>query len=1092
MDTIASPEYDFTHNLITDRNEYFRQKAIEQQNHIVNFAQCATRTSEALVWTYRTTNCDVISVITTSTITKEGKMRDIHIRPQEVKRLGHLTPSVLIIFWSCSSVYLTRLKPPSIKLAQKDLLGNSPYDIGLSVDVVKKTKKMNQLLHQEKKEFMAKLNVTRFVRSKLELDATTKIQAIYRGYYVRKNFGEIRHYLVTNSMIRANIRSFLNHHGYATMGLARYTKERQALRHFCATLIQTAFRCLLSRKCLRRLKYDRKQLKRVQAALVIQARVRGISSRARVKALIEKRRIILYRLSVIKIQAALRGMFGRRKVWRRRYRLYVLAARIIQSWYRAKYSRRMANHIKHIMHLRRTNRGALMMQKVVRRFLSVRRVARIRLRRLHVLIFTWVTRIQCLVRKFLARVNTGKRRRIVRDRLAEEKRLQEESEMAQLAAKLQAENRALLDSADIYLQAREGNTVGVEDIFKGLMGGEPLQVTDTNADGDTLLTIAAAYGNVDLLRKCILWGFDVNHRNNEGLTAIMVAAKANHLSAFQYLLSFYKSSEVATPEPVDTALQTDENKAEEGGNVPLSSESAESVVEGDASPPVAVDVSKKTESSTADGPILLLEQEDIGFLLVTAAANAAIADLTMLQALLLQGFDVNTPSQAGMTAIHAICEIGHVEGFKLLSVKFKAKIEGLDELGQSPLHKASSSSLQIVQWILGLDPEFHTYMSEQSRLSSIQTPDGDGKDCLLIAALSGQSEILELMDGIVSAAGSSGLSKRQSRLDSHNAENESDEISWSPQDISKTMQLVSSGNIFCLHRVLESGFELDWQQEEDGLTMALAASSRGDIDVANLLLQRGADFSLVDSVGRNCMHYAALHGQNASEFIAHLLSHPAAGSCRVTKALLIAADSDGNTPFHLAAEEGTEINVDLLAAEIFPEVLNIQNKKGMTPLSLACSNYHEKLTLAYLRLGADALTIDESERSCLWHIFHPKETILSTRRPLCSEYMSVSGLTSPARKDKDEEVVRVGQECAVVVALLKAGCTLYTEYGRTPEEMLRLPNPVIGSPQISSDPSSEPGDVALQECAMTLFKSIIPSIISPLDAWRLCKYSSSM
>eukprot|EP00981_Chlorochromonas_danica_P010581 scaffold3290_cov165-Ochromonas_danica.AAC.24 len=949
---------------------------------------------------------------------------------------------------------------------------------------------MNQMLHEEKKEFMAKLNVTRFVRSKLELDATTKIQAIYRGYYVRKNFGEIRHYLATNSMIRANIRSFLNHRGYATMGLAQYTKERQALRKFCATLIQTAFRCLLSRKCLRRLKYDRKQLKRVQAAVVIQARARGISARGRVKALIEKRRIILYRLSVIKIQAALRGMFGRRKVWRRRYRLYVLAARIIQSWYRAKYSHRMANHIKHIMQLRKTNRGALMMQKAVRRFLSIRRVARIRLRRLHVLIFTWVTCIQCLIRKFLARVNTGKRRRIVRDRLAEEKRLQEENEKAKLAAQMQAENRALLDSADIYLQAREGNTVGVEDIFKGLMGGESLQVTDTNADGDTLLTIAAAYGNVDLLRKCILWGFDINHRNNEGLTAIMVAAKANHLPAFQYLLSFYKASEVATPEPVDTALQTDTSKAEEEGNAPLTSENTESVVEGEAlPPPAAVDVNKKTESSTVDGPILLLEQEDIGFLLVTAAANAAIADLTMLQALLLQGFDVNTPSQAGMTAVHAICEIGHVEGFKLLTAKFKAKIEGVDELGQSPLHKASSSSLQIVQWILGLDPEFHTYMSEQTRLSSIQAPDGDGKDCLLLAALSGQSEILELMDGIVSAAGSSGLSKRQSRLDGHNAENESEEISWSPQDISKTMQLVLSGNIFCLHRVLESGFELDWQQEEDGLTTALAASSRGDIDVANMLLQRGADFSLVDSRGRNCMHYAALHGQNASEFIAHLLSHPTAGSCRVTKALLIAADSEGDTPFHLAAKDGTEINVDLLAAEIFPEVLNIQNKQGMTPLSLACSNYHEKLILSYLRLGADALIIDESERSCLWHIFHPKQTILSTRRPLCSEYMSINGLASPAaRKDKDEEVVRLAQECAVVVALLKAGCTLYTEYGRTPEEMLRLPNPATGSPQISSDPSSEPGDVALQECAMTLFKSIIPAIISPLDAWRLCKY----
>lgn len=73
-------------NLITDRDEYFKQKEIEHQNHIVNFRSCSTKTSEALVWTYRTTNCDVISIITTSTLVKDGKMKDIRIKPHEVKR----------------------------------------------------------------------------------------------------------------------------------------------------------------------------------------------------------------------------------------------------------------------------------------------------------------------------------------------------------------------------------------------------------------------------------------------------------------------------------------------------------------------------------------------------------------------------------------------------------------------------------------------------------------------------------------------------------------------------------------------------------------------------------------------------------------------------------------------------------------------------------------------------------------------------------------------------------------------------------------------------------------------------------------------
>ncbi len=71
---------------ITDRNEYFKQKAINLQNRIVNYKTSTTITSEALVWTYRTTNCDVISIITTAIPIKDGNMKDIRIENHEVKR----------------------------------------------------------------------------------------------------------------------------------------------------------------------------------------------------------------------------------------------------------------------------------------------------------------------------------------------------------------------------------------------------------------------------------------------------------------------------------------------------------------------------------------------------------------------------------------------------------------------------------------------------------------------------------------------------------------------------------------------------------------------------------------------------------------------------------------------------------------------------------------------------------------------------------------------------------------------------------------------------------------------------------------------
>ena len=65
---------------------FLKQKAIEEQSKIVNIKECPTRTSEALIWTYRTTNCDVITVITTAIPLQDGKMKDIKIPYNEPNR----------------------------------------------------------------------------------------------------------------------------------------------------------------------------------------------------------------------------------------------------------------------------------------------------------------------------------------------------------------------------------------------------------------------------------------------------------------------------------------------------------------------------------------------------------------------------------------------------------------------------------------------------------------------------------------------------------------------------------------------------------------------------------------------------------------------------------------------------------------------------------------------------------------------------------------------------------------------------------------------------------------------------------------------
>ena len=81
--------------MITNREEYYRQKAIDFQKNVVNVRNCTTSTTDALVWTYRTTNCDVISIITTTVPVRDGHMKDIKIESHEPKRYPFIFSSSL-------------------------------------------------------------------------------------------------------------------------------------------------------------------------------------------------------------------------------------------------------------------------------------------------------------------------------------------------------------------------------------------------------------------------------------------------------------------------------------------------------------------------------------------------------------------------------------------------------------------------------------------------------------------------------------------------------------------------------------------------------------------------------------------------------------------------------------------------------------------------------------------------------------------------------------------------------------------------------------------------------------------------------------
>ena len=395
-------------------------------------------------------------------------------------------------------------------------------------------------------------------------------------------------------------------------------------------------------------------------------------------------------------------------------------------------------------------------------------------------------------------------------------------------------------------------------------------------------------------------------------------------------------------------------------------------------------------------------------------------------------------------------------------------------------------------------------MSETTRTASILKVDGDGKDCILHAALNGQTDTLELLTTSVQ----SGAGKAKSSRSLTDGNTSSEEIGWSPNDITKALKLVETGNLVCLNKIVDIGFDSSWVEEETGRTLPIAACQAGNLDMIDLIMSYNCDFSVADVHGRTPFHYAAECATTA--VLPHLLMHASANKCNISDTGLIAKDHSGDNVFHIAARAGIELKIDLLAQKVLKDALEMRNNKEQTPLLVACATFKLDIVRSYLKLGADALAADKDGHNSLWYLLHPSSEITTTsttetsstlpRRPLCSEYVLHPSATTSvvlpplSRKEKDEEIARVASELTLFLSLIRAGCTLYTEEDPTqiysPEQLRsslvytwnEVPTPV-------SQLSYQCGDILIQEISLTLLKTLITEgLIRKSDSWKLCKY----
>jgi ankyrin repeat protein len=174
---------------------------------------------------------------------------------------------------------------------------------------------------------------------------------------------------------------------------------------------------------------------------------------------------------------------------------------------------------------------------------------------------------------------------------------------------------------------------------------------------------------------------------------------------------------------------------------------------------------------------------------------------------------------------------------------------------------------------------------------------------------------------------------------------------------------------------------------ENRLTPLCAAASKGQLRVADFLLDHGADVNLADGQGKTALYHAAEAGNkamvelllgrgadvNARDGRGQTALHLAAanGFQSVAEALLAnhadvnARDQDQETPLHLAARNGHAAMVTFLIAH--QADLNAQDRIGWTPLSQAARAGHSETVRRLLAAGAKPDPEDSEGRTPLSH-----------------------------------------------------------------------------------------------------------------------------
>ncbi|CAG06539.1 unnamed protein product [Tetraodon nigroviridis] len=401
--------------------------------------------------------------------------------------------------------------------------------------------------------------------------------------------------------------------------------------------------------------------------------------------------------------------------------------------------------------------------------------------------------------------------------------------------------------------------------------------------GFTPLHVAAKYGNMEVANLLLQKNACPDAAGKNGYTPLHIAAKKNQMEITTTLLEYGAPTNTVTRQGI-----TPLHLAAQEGNIDV------------VTLLLARDAPVNVGNKSGLTPLHLAAQED---------------KVNVAEILVNHGATLDPETKLGYTPLHVACHYGNVKMVNFL-LKNQAKVNAKTKNGYTPLHQASQQGhTHVINLLLhhGASPNELT---------------NNGNSALSIARRLGYISVVDTLKAI-----SEETLTTQTVIEKHKMN--------VPETMNEVLDM--SDDDVCKANVPEMITE-DYlsDMEEEGFTPLHVAAKYGNMEVANLLLQKNACPDAAGKNGYTPLHIAAK--KNQMEITTTLLEYGAPTNT-VTR--------QGITPLHLAAQEGNIDVVTLLLARDAP--VNVGNKSGLTPLHLAAQE--DKVNVAEILVNHGA-TLD--------------------------------------------------------------------------------------------------------------------------------------